>query len=94
MAMSAVSRLGIEIRRARMAHGLSQRKLAVAVGLVAHSNIGDYERGKRLAPLDIVVACERALNLPPGALQKWHARALTERADRWFAALVASADED
>lgn len=91
--VSAVERLGMEIRRARMARGLSQRQLAVAVGLVAHSNIGDYERGHRLAPLDIVLEIEKALFLTPDALRRWHTIALVELADAWFAAALDRAEQ-
>lgn len=87
--MDAVTRLGLEIRRARMIRGLSQRQLARAIGLTAHSNISEYERGLRIAPLDIVSACELVLATPGERLRRWHEKALEERADEWFEAQCA-----
>jgi hypothetical protein len=76
-----------------MLRGISQRKLASLLGLTAHSNTGDYERGRRVAPLDIVVAWERVLALPEHSLRQWYESALEERADRWFADRLARSAE-
>ena len=72
--------LGLELRRLRMEIGISQRSLTRLIGLSAHSNLSDYERGRRIPPADIVEACERMLQSPRGHLQKLRAQALTERA--------------
>jgi DNA-binding XRE family transcriptional regulator len=72
--------LGAELRRLRLERGLSQRKLTQMIGLSAHSNLGEYERGTRVPPRDIVVACERQLAVPPGYLQRLQELALRERA--------------
>lgn len=76
-------RLGIEIRRRRMAQGMSQRGLVRLLGLRAHSNLVDYELGRRLPPADIVSACERELRVDPGALLLLHTIAMDERAREW-----------
>ncbi|MGE5137381.1 MAG: helix-turn-helix domain-containing protein [Gemmatimonadota bacterium] len=72
--------LGAELRRLRREAGISQRKLTQLIGLSAHSNLGEYERGDRIPPGDIVRACERLLTVPPGYLQRLHQQALRERA--------------
>jgi len=72
--------LGAELRRLRLELGISQRKLTRLIGLSAHSNLGDYERGRRIPPCDIVIACERLLAVPPGYLQRLRRLALRERA--------------
>lgn len=77
---SAAAWLGAELRRARIERGISQRKLTQLIGLSAHSNLGEYERGSRIPPADIVVACERLLALPAGQLQRLQQLALRERA--------------
>jgi transcriptional regulator with XRE-family HTH domain len=53
--------LGRELRRLRRSRGLSQRALTKQLGLSAHSNIADYESGRRIPPRDIVLECERVL---------------------------------
>jgi transcriptional regulator with XRE-family HTH domain len=73
--------LGAEIRRLRKQRGLSQRALVRVIGLSAHSNLSDYETGRRLPPADIVAACERALAVTDGYLQWLRVQALTDRAD-------------
>jgi transcriptional regulator with XRE-family HTH domain len=72
--------LGAELRRLRLEQGLSQRALTKIIGLSAHSNLGEYERGSRVPPMDIVTACERALATEPGYLQRLRRSALRERA--------------
>jgi transcriptional regulator with XRE-family HTH domain len=73
--------LGIEIRTLRKSHGFTLRQLAKAVGLRAHSNIADYELGRRLPPNDIVIAFERLLQVPSGRLVEMRRRALVEEAN-------------
>ncbi len=76
----AACRLGAELRRLRLELGISQRRLTRLIGLSAHSNLGDYERGRRIPPSDIIAACERLLAVPPGYLQQLRSLALRERA--------------
>lgn len=76
----AASRLGVELRKLRLELGISQRRLTRLIGLSAHSNLGDYERGRRIPPSDIVAACERLLEVQPGYLQQLRSLALRERA--------------
>lgn len=76
-------RLGIEIRRRRMAQGLSRRQLVRLLGLRAHSNLVDYELGRRLPPADIVSACEKELRVAGGSLLLLHTTAMDERASEW-----------
>jgi hypothetical protein len=76
----AASRLGVELRKLRLELGISQRRLTRLIGLTAHSNLGDYERGRRIPPSDIVAACERLLGVQPGYLQQLRSLALRERA--------------
>ena len=77
---AAARMLGAELRRLRLELGLSQRTLTKIIGLSAHSNLGEYERGSRIPPMDIVIACERALATEPGYLQELRRSALRERA--------------
>lgn len=81
--ISAQVRLGIETRRQRMAKGLSQRRFVQMLGLRAHSNLVDYELGRRLPPADIVMACEKELSLNSGRLRLLHSMAMSERAQEW-----------
>ncbi|WP_162907341.1 helix-turn-helix transcriptional regulator [Allorhizocola rhizosphaerae] len=53
--------MGRELRRLRVSRGMSQRALTKQLGLSAHSNIADYESGRRIPPRDIVLECERVL---------------------------------
>lgn len=71
--------LGHELRRLRQARGLSQRALTKMLGLSAHSNIADYEHGRRIPPRDIVNDCDRLLNAG-GELSAQLDRALAQRA--------------
>lgn len=73
-------RLGRQLRRLRLARGLSQRGLARALGLSAHSNLVQYELGRRIPPSDIIAACERLLGDDSGSLRRLRAEALAERA--------------
>jgi tetratricopeptide (TPR) repeat protein len=74
-------RLGVELRRIRLARGLSQREVVRRLGLSAHSNLVDYEQGRRIPPGDIVSACEALFELPKGSLERLRRTALAERAD-------------
>ena len=76
----AVRWLGTEMRRLRLELGISQRELTHQIGLSAHSNLGEYERGSRIPPGDIILACERLFAVQPGYLQQLRRQALRERA--------------
>lgn len=76
----AVRWLGTELRRLRLELGISQRELTRQIGLSAHSNLGEYERGSRIPPCDIILACERLFPVQPGYLQHLRVQALRERA--------------
>jgi transcriptional regulator with XRE-family HTH domain len=80
--------LGAALRGHRMARGLSLRSLAKQVGLAAHGTLLDYEHGRRIPPEDLVVACEKALDLDDGQLRRLRLAALAERADGEAAALL------
>ena len=60
--------LGARLREIRRERELSQRQLTRMIGLSAHSNLADYEAGRRVPPVDIVEACEQALGVPHGEL--------------------------
>jgi tetratricopeptide (TPR) repeat protein/transcriptional regulator with XRE-family HTH domain len=79
--VTAAARLGRELRRLRQQRGLSQRALVRALGLSAHSNLVQYELGRRIPPGDIVAACARMLRDDSGILHRLHAEALAERAE-------------
>lgn len=72
--------LGSELRRLRLELGLSQRELTRMIGLSAHSNLGEYERGSRIPPRDIILACEQLFPVEAGYLQGLRRQALRERA--------------
>jgi tetratricopeptide (TPR) repeat protein len=61
------SRLGAALRSARESRGLSLRALARRLRR-SHSNLVEYERGHRLAPLEIVQAYEKELQVTRGTL--------------------------
>src|SRR5947209_2565649 len=69
------ARLGAALRSAREERGLSLRALAKLL-YRSHSNLVEYERGHRLAPLDVVQSYEVQLGIPEGTLV-----ALREAAD-------------
>jgi tetratricopeptide (TPR) repeat protein/transcriptional regulator with XRE-family HTH domain len=77
---SCLRRLGKELRKVRIARGLSQREVVRRLGLSAHSNLVDYELGRRIPPADIVSACEALYKLPSGYLERLRGAALAERA--------------
>ncbi|WP_433428518.1 helix-turn-helix domain-containing protein [Nonomuraea sp. CA-141351] len=85
---TAIRELGAALRTWRLAQGLSLRALAHQVGLSGHGTLIDYEHGRRIPPRDLLVACERVLNVPDGELLKLRAAALSERADRHAAVLL------
>ena len=72
--------LGQRIRELRVASGLSQRALTHQIGLSAHSNLADYEAGRRVPPLDVLAACERALGVHDGELAQLRQLALNQAA--------------
>lgn len=65
-----------------MARGMSLRSLAKALDLSSHGTLVDYEHGRRIPPEDLVVGCERILQVSDGALRNLREKALAERADR------------
>ncbi|HEU4422177.1 MAG TPA: tetratricopeptide repeat protein [Pilimelia sp.] len=72
--------LGAELRRIRVTRGLSQREVVRRLGLSAHSNLVDYELGRRIPPSDIVAACEALFDVPCGSLERLRGAALAARA--------------
>src|SRR5437660_7144241 len=71
------ARLGLALRRARESRGISLRALARTLHR-SHSTLVEYERGHRLAPLDVVEAYESELGLGAGTLAAVHERARLE----------------
>jgi transcriptional regulator with XRE-family HTH domain len=69
------ARLGAALRQAREEEGISLRALAKRLNYSAHSNLVEYERGHRLAPLEVVRGYEVALGLAPGTLVDLHEQA-------------------
>ena len=70
-------RLGAALRRAREERGVSLRALAKRL-YRSHSNLVEYERGHRLAPLEVVEAYEAELGLASQMLTSLHERAQLE----------------
>lgn len=70
-------RLGTALRRAREGRGVSLRALARRLHR-AHSTLVEYERGHRLAPIDVIEAYEAELGIPAGTLVALHERARLE----------------
>src|SRR5437868_3043250 len=71
------ARLGLALRRARESSGVSLRALARTLHR-SHSTLVEYERGHRLAPLDVVEAYESELGLGAGTLAAVHEGARLE----------------
>jgi tetratricopeptide (TPR) repeat protein/transcriptional regulator with XRE-family HTH domain len=71
------ARLGSALRLAREERGISLRALAARL-YRSHSNLVEYERGHRLAPLEIARAYETHLGLTPGSLVALHEQARSE----------------
>ena len=78
--LSPAGQLGRELRRLRMGQGLSQRAFIRALGLSAHSNLVEYELGRRIPPGDIIAAYERLFGARAGSLRPMLAAALADRA--------------
>src|SRR6266851_1860904 len=68
------ARLGLALRRARESRGISLRALARTLHR-SHSTLVEFERGHRLASLDVVEAYETELGLEAGMLAAVHERA-------------------
>src|SRR5215471_13870557 len=66
----------------RLSKGLSMRALTRLIGLSAHSNLADYECGRRLPPRDVLEACERVLGVDDRELFRLWQDALRERSER------------
>src|SRR5260370_27952948 len=71
------ARLGVALRRARESRGVALRALARTLHR-SHSTLVEYERGHRLAPLDVVEAYESELGLGAGTLAAVHEGARLE----------------
>jgi transcriptional regulator with XRE-family HTH domain len=84
--------LGAELRGLRVSRGLSLRGLAAQIGLSGHGGLLDYEHGRRIPPEDIVVACERTLDVRDGRLRNLREKALAERADHEAGLLLEPSD--
>ena len=72
------ARLGAALRAARQDQKISLRDMAARLNYSAHSNLVEYERGHRLAPLSVVRGYEDALNLPSGSLTRVYERVVDE----------------
>src|SRR5216683_946618 len=68
------ARLGLALRRARESRGISVRALARTLHR-SHSTLVEFERGHRLASLDVVEAYETELGIEAGTLAAVHERA-------------------
>ena len=77
LALRPEARLGAALRSAREKRGISLRALARRL-YRSHSNLVEYERGHRLAPLDIVQAYEKELGVVQGTLVVVHEKARLE----------------
>jgi transcriptional regulator with XRE-family HTH domain len=71
------ARLGAALRSAREKRGISLRALARRL-YRSHSNLVEYERGHRLAPLDMVRAYEEELGVIQRTLVVVHEKARLE----------------
>src|SRR6266849_6482722 len=78
----ALARLGQQLQRLRKASGQTLRELAATAGLSAHSNLVDYEKGRRIPPRDILRVYEQVGLEPEGSLDSLHAEASAELAER------------
>ena len=68
-AVTPEAAFGIRLRQARERQGISLREMARRLTR-SHSNLWDYERGHRLATVDIAADYERELGLVTGELQE------------------------
>jgi transcriptional regulator with XRE-family HTH domain len=78
--MTEPDALGAQMRTLRREHGLSMRRMTALIGLSAHSNLADYETGRRIPPQDVVEAFERAIGVTGGELSALRRTALADRA--------------
>ncbi|MGW4411388.1 helix-turn-helix domain-containing protein [Nonomuraea sp. NPDC004702] len=78
----AAVELGAELRRLRVAHGLSQRAQAKALYLSSHSTVADYEQGRRVPPAETIARYEAQFGLVDGELVRLRERVLEDRAAR------------
>src|SRR6266508_4382949 len=91
---TAAVMLGAELRRLRLERGMSLRKLVRILGLTAHSNLVQYEMGRRIPPGDIITAYERIFGDSAAALARMRDRVLAERAADPGRATVPVPDQD
>jgi transcriptional regulator with XRE-family HTH domain/tetratricopeptide (TPR) repeat protein len=82
MDSSALVALGAAMLRYRLTRGLSLRQLAGRLGMQGHGGLSDYEKGRRLAPADLIERYEEQLGITTGELRSLRAAALAERAFR------------
>lgn len=61
-------RLGIVLKEARQARGLTQRELALRVGLHSRSVIANWERGRNGMPVHTFVKYIWALGVSPNSI--------------------------
>lgn len=80
--ISFYAELGAELLRLRLLRGFSLRKLARMIGMTAHSGLVDYERGRRIPPLDLMDALLRALQPPDDRLRTLYHAAIGQRVNR------------
>jgi transcriptional regulator with XRE-family HTH domain/tetratricopeptide (TPR) repeat protein len=78
----ALAALGAAMLRHRLARGLSLRQLAGRLGMQGHGGLSDYEKGRRLAPADLIERYEQQLGITDGELRALRTAALSERAAR------------
>ncbi|MFK4084729.1 ATP-binding protein [Kribbella sp. NPDC020789] len=76
----ALAALGAAMLRYRLASGLSLRQLAARLGMQGHGGLSDYEKGRRLAPADLIERYEEQLQITDGELRALRTAALAERA--------------
>src|ERR1700751_827379 len=68
-AVTPEAAFGLRLRRAREQEGVSLRETARRLTR-SHSNLWDYERGHRLATVEVAAEYERELGLADGELQE------------------------
>ena len=68
-AVTPEAAFGMRLRQAREQEGVSLREMARRLTR-AHSNLWDYERGHRLATVEVAADYERELGLADGELQE------------------------
>jgi transcriptional regulator with XRE-family HTH domain len=70
--------IGAAMRAARESQRVGLREMAKRLGYSAHSNLSDYESGKRLPPERLAADYERVLGLQPESLTKMLETALDQ----------------